>query len=170
MKLTAPLSSQRGATLVESIVAIALAGIIITAIVGLVTSAVATSTLSKSRTTATRYSEEGVEVARKNRDRTPWQSFWNTYGPSVCRSAAPCHIDSSLNIVSGAGLSISPFARTVVITDVSAQTCGAGSGNYQGQQSNSCVDRLKVTVSVTWIDKGRNQEVKLVSYLTTWNR
>lgn len=150
MKLTV-FKSERGATLVESVVAIALASIVLTAIVGMVVSAVATSTLSKSRTSATRYAEEAVEVARKTRDRTDWDNFYNTYVNSTAWK-----VDGTLNLTSGDGLSIAPFTRTVSFTNASSPP-GAR-------------DRVQVEVKVTWLDKGQTQEVALVTFLTEWYR
>lgn len=159
------LPSSRGATLVETLVAIALASVVLTAVVGMVVSAVSTSTLSKSRTTATRLAEEGVEIARKTRDRTDWQTFFNTYiGTSTWQ------VDPGFNLTNGTGLSVSPFQRSIRLTDASNQTCGSSQGQYSGALVNSCVDRVQVVTRVTWQDKGKTQQVELVTYLTKWRK
>lgn len=159
------LPSSRGATLVETLVAIALASVVLTAVVGMVVSAVSTSTLSKSRTTATRYAEEGVEVARKTRDRTDWPTFFNTYV-----GISSWQVDPSFNLTNGTGLPLPPFQRSIRLTDASNQTCGNSQGQNSGQQGNSCVDRVQVVTRVTWQDKGKTQQVELVTYLTKWRK
>ena len=149
------IKSQSGATLVETLVAIALASVVLTAVVGMVVSAVATSTLSKSRTTATRLSEEGIEVARKTRDRTDWDSFYNTYVNSNIWKVDQVAGDIILN-TSGSSLPTLPFTRTVEFSNAS---------NPVGSR-----DRVQVISKVTWNDKGKLQEVKLVSFLTKWRK
>jgi prepilin-type N-terminal cleavage/methylation domain-containing protein len=159
MKILYPLLSSRGVTLIESVVAIALAGVIITAVVAIAVSALSTSTLSKSRTTATRLAEEGQEVARATRDKSNWDDFWATY---VGKPA--WGIDTNLNLVATSDYTVTippcvnpcPFKRKVTIADASTP---AGAQN-----------RATVTISVTWVDRSLTQEVKLVSYLTKWFR
>lgn len=149
------LKSQRGATLVETLVAIALASVVLTAVVGMVVSAVSTSTLSKSRTTATRLAEEGLEVARKTRDRTDWDSFYNNYVNSTNWKVDQVAGDIVLN-TSGSSLPTPPFTRNVTFSNAS---------NPAGNR-----DRVQVSSTVTWNDKGKVQEVELVSYLTKWRK
>lgn len=149
------LRGQSGATLVETLVAIALVSVVLTAVVGMVVSAVATSTLSKSRTTATRLAEEGIEVARKTRDRTDWDSFYNAYVNSNSWKVDLVAGDIILN-TSGSSLPTAPFTRTVTFSNASVPVGGR--------------DRVQVISTVTWNDKGKIQEVKLVSFLTKWRK
>lgn len=149
MRFFLPLRSPKGLTLVETVVAIALASVVISAIVGMVVLGVATSTTAKARTTATRFAEEGMEAARAARDKTDWSNFWNTYVNSTV-----WHIDNTGNLTSGAGLAIAPYTREVHISN---------SSNPLGNN-----DKAQVDVKVTWVDKGKTEIVELVSFLTKW--
>ncbi len=144
------LRSQHGSTLVESVVAIGLASVIVSAIVGMVVSAIASSTAAKSRTTATRYAEEGLEVARLTRDRNSWASFYPSYV-----NASVWHVGATNTLVTSTDTGIiSVYTREIRFTNASSPT------------TNN--DRVQVDVQVKWIDKGKNEVVQLVSYLTKW--
>lgn len=144
------LRSSRATTLIETLVALALASVVLTAIIGMVVAAVATANTAKSRTTATRYAEEGIEVTRRARDETLWRTFYSTYvGNNTW------HVDPSYNLTTGGGLDLSPFSRSINITDASTP--------------NGAKNRVQVVSVVTWIDKGKTQKVQLDTYLTDWS-
>lgn len=144
------LRSQLGSTLVESVVAIGLASVIISAIVGMVVSAIASSTAAKSRTTATRYAEEGLEVSRLTRDKNSWTTFFANYV-----NASVWHVGSSNVLVTSPDTGVtSVYTREIRLTNTSSPL------------TNN--DRVQVDVQVKWIDKGKNEVVELVSYLTKW--
>jgi Tfp pilus assembly protein PilV len=153
-KLGCPFRSESGATIVEAIVAIGIAGVIITAIMAMVVTAINTSDLSKSRTTATNYANEGAEIARSVRDSMTWGSFFANYvSPgTVCST---CQVTSAGGLAIS-GVSISPYTRTVLLSD--------------GSPVGSPQSRVTVDVTVTWSNHGKTEKVELVSYLTDWHK
>ena len=141
--------SSRGATLVESVVAIGLAAVVVTAIVGSVVTSLASSTSAKSRTTATRYAEEGIESARLTRDSLSWSSFFGLVNSSVY------HVGSDFKLTTSTDTNISSlYTRAISLANIS---------NPPGSN-----DKVQVTVTVTWNDRGKTETVTLVSYLTKW--
>jgi len=152
--LSAPLASQRGVTLIESLVALGLAAIILTAIMAMVVTAVNTSTSSKTRTVATGYANEGSEVAREMRDAVDWQTFFAQYvSPGTVCSI--CQVTSTSSLAAS-GVSVTPYTRTVTFSDASP------AGNPQS--------RVYVDVVVTWKDHNKDEKVELTSYLTDWHK
>lgn len=144
------ISSVRGSTLVESVIALGLASVVITAIVGSVVTSLAASTSAKTRTTATRYAEEGVEAARLTRDSQSWNTFFALAG------TATYHVGSDFKLTTGADTNISSiYTRTIKLTNIS---------NPPGSN-----DKVQVNVTVNWTDRGKTEAVNLVSYLTKWS-
>lgn len=154
MKLLAPLKSNKGVTIIESIVAIGILAIILTALIAMVVTAVNTSTLSKSRTEATNYANEGAETARSIRDNTTWADFWSKYVGSGATICSNCEVTAAGDLAT-AGKVITPYTRKVVFTDASA-------GGAQ--------DKVQVDITVTWNNRGKTEKVELQSYLTDWRK
>jgi type II secretory pathway pseudopilin PulG len=157
------LNSQSGATLIETVVAIALTSIILTAIMAMVITAVSTSTNSKSRTAATRYAEEGTDTVRTVRDSLNWSDFYQTYiknqGSTIWYVTCSYSLTTTAPVAgvcssdSGLAVYIIPYTRQIKILDDST------SGNK---------DRAIVDVTVTWNNHGKTENVELVTYLTNW--
>ncbi len=142
--------SRHGTTLIETLIALALASVVLTAVVSMVITAVSTAATAKSRTTATRYAEEGIEVTRRARDENLWANFYKSYV-----GGTTWHVDPNYNLTTGSGLDLSPFQRGINITDSSVP--------------NGAKNRVQVVVKVSWSDKGKTQTVQLDTYLSEWS-
>jgi type II secretory pathway pseudopilin PulG len=157
-----PLRSQKGTTLIETIVALALTATIIGAILALVVSGLNATTSGKSRTVATNLAEEALDSVRTVRDTAGWSSFYSTYalGPGTSfylDSAGTLHTAATPlchTAASGAPEFIAPsYTRTITFTNEPT------SGNQ----------RVLVDICVAWNDRGTPQKVELNSYLADWN-
>ncbi len=89
--------NERGQTLVEVLLASGVTVILLVSMIAVVTRSIADSQFSKNKTKAARYVEEGLELARFQRDEANWDDF-----SSVTASPLP-----------------SPFTRTISVTDES---------------------------------------------------
>lgn len=132
------LSAGKGQTLVEMIVALAVAILIITSLVAGTVTAVRNAGFAKNQSLATKYAVEGMEEARIYRDQNGWDKFWtdkvsSTEGPAVVGSI---------------------FLKTIEYKDVS-EPVGAE-------------NRAQVTVIVSWTEGGRTHKSELTTYLTKW--
>lgn len=148
------LRSQRGATVVEAVVALALAGIIVTALMSMVVSALSTSTASKNRTFATRYAEAAVESVRSIRDSQNWSDFYTNYVQGHSTTIWYLAADNSLTSTSSSAANIAPFTRTIKLTDNSP--------------SGDAKSRVFIDIKVTWNDRGQTQTEEQTTYLTQW--
>ena len=67
--------SEHGQTLIEILVAVAVVVLVLVAIVSRVVDAVSNANFSRSQVMSTRFSQEGIEWSRSQRDRLGWQNF-----------------------------------------------------------------------------------------------
>lgn len=137
-----PLVRREGQTLIEAIVTISIAVLIITGLVVLAVTAVRTATLSRNRSRAVQYAQEGIEAVRSVRDRSfselptsggPYRLVW---------------VGSEWQVVAG------------------TESLGTYSRSFQVSQPVS--GKLKINLGVSWTDSGGDHTVDLLTYLTDW--
>lgn len=144
------MNSKKGQTIVEAAVAIAIASLVITALVGLGIGALRSATVSKNRSLATSYAQEAVEAIRSIRDRN-FSDF------VTCSDGTPYRLIRSgsqwgCQKDSGAETLDSIFTRSFT----SSEEPPLDSGQFH------------VQVNVTWTDSAGNHTVTLDTYLTNW--
>ena len=156
-------TSARGGSLVEIVI---VAGIItgaLIAILGLASLFVATAHLVQQTGQATLLAQEGLEIVRNYRDGTDWAiglgavSFAPaSYHPE--QSGAP----PSWVLMSG-DETLGEFTRSLQFQEVYRD----GDDNIAG--SGTVDDNtVKVTVTVSWQERGRTHEVQLSAYIANW--
>ena len=143
MRLSTVRNSKPGQSLVEAMVAIAVAVLIITALVGLAIGAVRSANAAKNRSLAVAYAQEGIEAVRSIRDRSfselpsaggPYQLVWT--GTEWNWSLGEQTLDTI-------------FSRGFTVTIESA-------------------GKMIVVLSVAWSDSTGDHSVDLTSYITDW--
>jgi len=161
--------SQRGFTLLESMVAIAIFTVGVSTAVFVITQAISVGSRTRDRIVATHLASEGVEVVRNIRDRNwlagrswiqgiddltdacvQWDSEYDTIS---CAAGTNVAYDSGLMYyvqTTAAG----PFSRTITTTLIPADTPNPGDP-----------ERLKIIASVTC---GTNCSISLEEYLYNW--
>lgn len=146
-------NSRKGQSIIEAAVAIAIASLIITALVGLGIGALRSATISKNRSMATSYAQEAMEATRSIRDRGFSGLAACCGDPCTPTPCSPCElyqVDSQWRCRSGSGETLEGiFTRSFSIYEEST-----------GQ--------LKITVIVGWTDSAGDHQVVLDSYLTDW--
>lgn len=140
--------SQRGATLVEVIIATGVVGLVMTSAVAAMSVSLTSAVLAKSKSTATKYTQEGIEYFRTQRNLMGWESFVK----QIQNSAFYC-------------LATLPYTSTGGLESVPQRHCNSdefvdSQGRFQREaevahtQSNG-EDIITITVTVTWQQSGR---------------
>lgn len=145
---------QKGQTLIELLIALSIAVILITIVTSTVVSSLSNAQSSKSRSTASKYSQEGMETIRRIRD-SDIKQFKN-YNGTFCLGKDQITLGNQATNCTTPN--IDSFIRSVVIE------------NFPGCEPNVA----KITVNVSWVDnKCVNntycQKISLVSCLSTRN-
>ena len=158
------LKSARGFTIIETIVAIALVGIILASVVDLTTQAIATTNLSKSRTEADNYAQQASDAVRTLRDSIGWSAFYtcvakhqnwyltNTLILTTAPPGTPGSLGTSCPVNKpDSAADITPYSRQIIL-----------------EKDTTVANRVFMDVKVTWSNMGQSQNIDLQSYLTNW--
>jgi Tfp pilus assembly protein PilV len=133
---------KKGQSLVEAIVALAIALIVITGLVVLAVGAVRTATLSKNRSLAVQYAQEGIEALRSIRDRD-FSELPASGGPHRL-----VWTGSEWTAIAGTE-TITIFKRSFTASEPSG-------------------GKLRFDLTVSWVDSGGTHDVDLITYLADW--
>ena len=122
------------------------------------------SLMSKQTASATALAQDTMETVRNFRDNTAW----NTNGLGTLTVGVAYHAQKSASpvvwqMILGAE-TINGFSRNATLASVARD----GSSNIV--LSGGVVDpnTKKVTVTVSWSERGRSHQVQLLNYLTNW--
>jgi len=133
----------QGQSIVEVLFAIGVVSICLLALIVVITAAVSNTRFSKSYNLATKYANEGVEMARKERDRNNWTDFIAAYQNDVGLDDSLTWGDcGSANVDSIYERCINFFQAGEVVT---------------------------VTATVSWTDSGKDHSVVATTVLSKWN-
>jgi len=139
--------SSRGQTLAEVVVAIGVVVLLVTGLVVGTSVSLKASQYGKARSQAVQYAQEAVELARNIRD-NGWTTF-TTYG------------------------GVSPVSWCLDKSGVWApmsDSCSANIDNFYTRQVTFTWNdpKMKVDVSVSWIDGNKTFTVPITTYFTQW--
>lgn len=158
--------SQSGQTLLEVLIGLSAAVIVISAISLTTFSSLNNAEYSKNQSSATAYSQQGVEIMRNIRDRN--YSFFKSLNGTYCLGKTCSTIDTSGNGdrsqpasycgVSPCGQNIDTFVRQVLITNGSVSECGVDSNNNP---------ITKVTTTTSWFDNKCTDRTNLYCHAVT---
>lgn len=142
---------QRGQSLVEIVVILGVVAVLVTGLVGVSSSALRASESGKSRTRATKYAAQGLELTRRLRD-SGWTTFY-TYG-NTDPGKRWC--------VDGTGV----WTPEASGCDINIEQ------QYTRRVTIEWIDATKVEVNsmISWVegDSTNPQTVSLTTYLTRW--
>lgn len=130
----------KGQALVETIIALAVASLIIGSLVVGVVISVKNTRFAKNQSLATKFAQEGMEEVRLYRDQNGWDAFWSN--------------KVGLGNEGPTGIGETIFEKEIKYQDVSEPE---GEGN-----------RAKVTVTVSWTEGANEHQSKLSTYLAKW--
>lgn len=148
----------------EILTVIAIIGVTLTSLLGLVSFSLEISTLNKQTTQADIAAREAMEAVRNFRENTTWE----TDGIGIMSTSTDYHPQVSSStlkwvLVSGTE-SVGIFTKKIAFTNVQRD----GSDNIVESGGTNDPDTKKITVTVSWTEKGRDHQMKLTSYLTNW--
>lgn len=146
---------QRGQTIIELVVMV---GVIVVIVMGLVVAS--TTSLSRSRSTrsrsiATKYAQEGIEIVRNLRNSTTWSSFNTSYVGNPDPRVWCVNDAGSMVAANGAGNCspafnvVSEYKRTVSLEYIND-------------------DKVLVIATVLWRESQADATSVLQTYLTSW--
>jgi Tfp pilus assembly protein PilV len=136
-----------GQTILEAIAAIAVTIIVVTALVALGVRTVRAATITRNRSQAAAYAQEGIEAVRSIRDR----SYADLYA---------CRGDSAHKIVwSGSQWGCEDGTEEEIEGSIFDRS-------FTAEEMAS--DKLKVTVTVYWSDSAGDHTLPVNTYLTDW--
>lgn len=154
---------EKGQTLIEILVAVAIITVAMVAVVARTVEAVRNANFARNQSLATRFAQEGVEWARIQRDSLRWSNF-----EAVIQSASPvtyCVPDLELELADVISVNCDPaseadnIAGTVFDRQVSFNFVEDLTGNG---------DYVEVEVIVNWQDSIGGHRSKLDTRLSEW--
>ena len=147
--------NQRGQSLVEIIVALAIFSLVALATSILFLDSITSLRVSNELSEATALVYEGIDASRSIRDNSWLDLATGTHGLD----------DTSGSwAFSGSPETVGDYTRTVTVEDVDRD----GSFNIAGSGTNDPRTKL-VTVDVSWNSRGSTQSTSVEAYLTDWN-
>ena len=161
----------KGISIVEILVIIAIIGIALASLLGLATFSLRASTSIKETTRANSLAQEAIEAVRNFRDGIAWDNDdpENKYdGLGVITTGIIYHPEKSTDtppkwqLIQGEE-TVGGFTRKVVFENVSRDTTNYNIVENGGENDP---DTKKVTVTVSW----GNKKVEIITYLTNWKQ
>lgn len=143
------LSSQKGQTIIEILVALSVASLVVSAIIVAVISSLSGAQYTKNQNQATQYAQQGMEVARQLRD-SSYQTFSSLTG-TYCLDLT-CKLDGSAPACSQSS-PCAPningiFVRQITFTQKSASCSSNGASPIPDPSTYPAL----VQISVNWSD------------------
>lgn len=179
----------KGLTLIEVVIAIGLFGLMASALVTVVGQTKSVTTSSELRNKASRYAEEAMEIVRRTRDEK--KDNWYDFLAMACPNTGGIEdIDGGCYSLDSGSLrrnyETTDYQERVVIDCNSQANDSNGSDFLCGQNiagtpftryiyfyndpsvTDYGTSKVKVTVVVFWMEKGREEKIKQESFLTGW--
>ena len=179
--------SQKGQTLIEAVIAMAIALVLISSVLTLVNRSNSRATNARQSTQASKLAQEGLEIVRHIRDNdydgsltgfgavcggsTRWSDLYDCTVGDLSAGLDPCLITVSgiptttwclvLNTAETITLDSATFTRNAQIVDNLSPICSDLSGV-------TSADTKRVIVTVTWQSPVGLQERNVISCLTNW--
>lgn len=138
---------EKGATLLEIVIAIGLISVILMSLVSLSTKSLSNSTVSREKNQATRFTQETIEWVRQERD-----ASWRTLNEKVDQNQIWCMPTNSWS---------TPGA-------CSDQTIANTSFKREVHFNRTNQESLEVTVVTQWYESGNLNESRSATLLTKW--
>jgi Tfp pilus assembly protein PilV len=139
-----------GQTIIEVVIATGVVALVMTAVVAIVSVSLRNTTRAKAKVLATKYTQEGIEYFRAQRNLLGWESMFQAIqqgsgGSTYCMSTLPYGEDGGLASLPNRACLPNEFVDSRQIYQRSAEITTTGS------------DTLTITVTVTWNDGDRTQ-------------
>ena len=156
--------NKKGASIIEILIVIAIIVIALTSLLGVATFSLRISTLMRETNQANNLSQEVMEAVRNFRDGTSWDidglgklATSTDYYPQATGSPSKWQLVQGTENIDG-------FTRKVVFKDVMRDS----NSNIVESGGTNDPNTKKVTVTVSWEERGRDHKLEIFTYLTNW--
>lgn len=140
--------NNKGASLLEIVIAIGLVGVILMSLVALSTKTVSNSTISREKNQATRYTQELIEWVRQQRDDS-WSGLNSRITTNTTWCMTAINWDNPGACTESKVIPGTPFRRQAEFNRLNANT-------------------IELTVVTQWVDSGNLHESRASTILTKW--
>jgi Tfp pilus assembly protein PilV len=147
------INHKKGQSLIEAIVAIAVVVVLVTGLVVGTTRAISATTSARVRSVANKLVQDGMEYLRQQRNIVTWSEFSDYAGNTYC-------MKDDNTLVPGATCSASDQIVQSAIPPLSRIA----------QFTSSGVNKIDVTIMVSWSESGTTRQSKATTSLTNWNK
>ncbi len=158
------IKKSRGVSLLELLVVVGVVSIGLVYLLGIFSFALKIAASEKLLIQANFLAEEAMEGVRNFRDRTNW----HTDGLGVIDTSTVYHLEKTglppeWNLISGEK-TIDGFTQKIVFDDVRRDS------NDDITESGGTIDSntKKITITISWQERGEDKEIELVGFLTNW--
>ena len=156
--------SIRGISLIEMLVSISIIAITLTSLLGLASFSLQITILIRQTSQANYISQEIMEQIRNIRDET----IWNTNGLGTLVMGADYYVQKTgspgqWQLILGTE-TLNGFTEKAVFESVMRD----GADNIVESGGTDDSNTKKVTVTVSWEERGRSHLIELITYLTNW--
>lgn len=152
-------NTHRGQSLLEIVVATAVAILLITGLLVATSVSLRTSQNGQQRSKALKYAQEGIELTRSLRDSLDWASF-TAYDPNAGSASTTWCLVAAGNWKQG--------ACDPVVDAIDGVYTRAVTFEWNDRDSDPNKYRMEVTVTVSWDQAGQTKSVTLATYFTQW--
>ena len=156
--------NKKGISIIEILVVIAIIITALSSLLGLASFSLGVSTLIKQTNQANNLSQEVMEAVRNFRDGTSWDidglgklATSTDYYPQATGSPSKWQLVQGTENIDG-------FTRKVVFEDVMRDS----NSNIVESGGTYNPNTKKVTVTVSWEERGRDHKLEIFTYLTNW--
>ena len=160
------LPGKKGISLIEILVAVSIIAVTLTSLLGLASFSLKTTMLVKETNQANNIAQEMMEQIRNLRDGTSW----NVDGVGTLTAGINYYIQKVGDPAQWQALSgtetVYGFTKKAVFENVMRD----GSDNIVEAGGINDADTRKVTVTVSWQERGRTHSTELITYLTNWRQ
>lgn len=162
------IGNKKGVSIIEILAVISIITITLTSLLGLISFSFGFSNLIKQTIQANNIAQEAIEIVRNFRDGTNWNL--DGLGTVATGDSNPYHLEKSGSpaqwlLIPGIE-TINSFSRKIVFDNVMRD----GNGNIVASGGFDDPDTKKVTVIISWQEKGRIHNVSLITCLTNWKQ
>lgn len=164
------MKSNKGFTLIETLVAISIFTVSIVAMVSLTAQGVSQTTYAKNKLTASMLAQEGVEMVRNIRDTEVLSNTtgWDDFKSKVVGSCTvACDINSKTLDIADAGTPLDRDNEGYFVP-FSGYTPTIFSRNISVNKTNGSDDEVEIISTVSWTQSGTNRSVSVSEHLFNW--
>ena len=145
------LNFKSGQLVLETLVAIAVTSLVLVGLLAVISRGIKNTDIASQLSLASSYTEEGLEMARRERDGADtWNEFKTDFDGDKCLDSKLRWDDCDCSVTSSPNIGTT-FFRCL---------------NFKADGD----DKRKVTATVFWEEGGRSHQVQAITFLTKWSK